>query len=278
LSGAIAASKLLIPVIHVEAGLRSFNKSMPEEINRIVSDHLSTLLFTPTKTGLINLEREGFNLHNSPPYHADNPKVFQCGDIMYDNSLYFSRIASQRNNFLTSLGVEANNFILCTIHRNSNTDDQNNLSNIFSALLSIAEKNNIPVVLPLHPRTTKKMESLLSTELKAKINNTKNIKIIPPASFLEMIVLETNCKLILTDSGGVQKEAFYFKKPCVILRPQTEWVELVECGAAKIADSDPETIISSAQAYLSAYLPSNEEFYGDGNAASFICEKIIQFI
>jgi UDP-GlcNAc3NAcA epimerase len=161
LAGAVAASKIDIPVIHMEAGLRSYNKAMPEEINRIMCDHVSTLLFSPTKTGIINLEKEGFKANSIAPYSKDHPGAFHCGDVMYDNSLFFSGIADKDSTILDTLNLKSNPFILCTIHRNANTDDAKNLNAIFRALLDVGEKHQLKIVLPLHPRTNKMMETLL---------------------------------------------------------------------------------------------------------------------
>jgi UDP-GlcNAc3NAcA epimerase len=169
LAGAIAASKIDVPVIHIEAGLRSYNKNMPEEINRIMSDHVSTLLFSPTASGINNLQKEGFNPKSLAPYTKDNPALFHCGDIMYDNSLYFSNLADEKSTILKSLELNDKPYILCTIHRNANTDDAVNLNAIFKALLSIAEKNKLAIVLPLHPRTAKMMEQLLDKEVHQKL-------------------------------------------------------------------------------------------------------------
>ncbi len=275
LAGAIAASKIQVPVIHIEAGLRSFNKAMPEEINRIMCDHVSTLLFSPTKTGFINLQNEGFKINNAKPYHANNPKIYHSGDVMYDNSLFFSKLAEDKSTILGKHSLEKNNFILATIHRNNNTDEPLRLNALFKALYEISEEDKRDILIPLHPRTAKLLQHNLSAELYQRVTASKHIKLIEPVSFLDMISLEKNCAIVMTDSGGVQKEAFYFKKPCVILRPETEWVELVECGSAIIADADENRII---EAYKT--LTSNEhlvypDFYGNGKAAEFICEELI---
>jgi UDP-GlcNAc3NAcA epimerase len=275
LAGAIAASKIHIPVVHIEAGLRSFNKSMPEEINRILCDHVSTLLFSPTKTGYDNLIREGFKANTLPPYNSDNPKVIQCGDVMYDNSLFFSSIAESRTSILEREKLEPGKFILATIHRNNNTDEPVRLNALFQSILDIVQENDCIAVLPLHPRTSKLLENNLQPENLVKIKTESRLRLLPPASFLEMIALEKNCRIVLTDSGGVQKEAFYFEKPCVILRPETEWIELVECGTAIVADADANRI---KNAYKELISRSNLEFpklYGDGRAAEFICGEIL---
>jgi UDP-GlcNAc3NAcA epimerase len=276
LAGAIAASKIHIPIVHIEAGLRSFNKSMPEEINRIMCDHVSTLLFSPTKTGYGNLLKEGFKENNTPPYSIDNPRVYHSGDIMYDNSLYFSKIAEEKSRVLKENDLGENKFVLVTIHRNNNTDEPKRLENLFSAINKIAEEDAIRVVLPLHPRTSKLLTKNLSSGLYSRIKTNKNIMIIPPVSFLDMIALEKNASLIITDSGGVQKEAFFFKKPCIILRPETEWTELVNCGSAKITDAD-ETKIEEAYSYF--IQNTNLQFpdlFGDGKAAEFICSEMLK--
>ncbi len=275
LAGAIAASKIHIPVVHIEAGLRSFNKAMPEEVNRIMADHISTLLFSPTKTGFTNLINEGFKQNNTAPYSANNPKIYHCGDVMYDNSLYFSAISDTKTDIITKLNLTENNFILATIHRNNNTDEPLRLNALFKSLNDISIKHNIEVVLPLHPRTAKLLQTNLSTEIYNQVSSNKKLRIIEPASFLEMIALEKNCKLVMTDSGGVQKEAFYFEKPCIILRPETEWVELVECGTAIITDADEIKIKTAYDTLTMAKDLKFPKLYGSGNAAEFICEEII---
>lgn len=274
LAGAIAASKIHVSVVHIEAGLRSFNKAMPEEVNRIMADHVSTLLFSPTKTGYINLINEGFNKDNVAPYSANNPKIYHCGDVMYDNSLYFSKISDTSTDILKKLNLQQNNFILATIHRNNNTDEPLRLNALFKSLNDISIENNIDVVLPLHPRTAKLLQTNLSPQNNSEVNSNKRLKIIEPASFLEMIALEKNCKLVMTDSGGVQKEAFYFEKPCVILRPETEWIELVECGTAIICDANETKIKNAYNKLTSATDLKFPKLYGDGNAAEFICQEI----
>jgi UDP-GlcNAc3NAcA epimerase len=275
LAGAIAASKIHVPVVHIEAGLRSFNKAMPEEINRIVCDHVSTLLFSPTKTGFDNLVHEGFDKVQQPPYSADHPKIYYCGDVMYDNSLFFSQIAEEKTNVIKKLGLEKNKFILATIHRNNNTDEPPRLNALFKSLNDISNEAGLDIVLPLHPRTAKLLETNLSTENLTSVRNNKHFKITAPASFLEMIALEKNCRLVMTDSGGVQKEAFYFEKPCVILRPETEWVELVECGTAIIADADEKRIKDAFKNLVSKPDLKFPKLYGDGKAAEFICSEML---
>jgi len=278
LSGGIAASKIHIPVIHIEAGLRSFNKSMPEEINRILCDHVSTLLFSPTLTGYNNLIKEGFKENNTPPFHADNPKIYHCGDIMYDNSMHFSKVADKKIDIEKKYKIEKDKYILCTIHRNNNTDDVKRLTSLFDALYTISEKVKTPIILPLHPRTSKLLEKNVAPEILKNIQNSSLIKLVEPASFLEMTALEKNALLVITDSGGVQKEAFYFNKPCIVLRSETEWIEQVECGAAIIADADKEKIIAAFDKFCDSSSLQFPSLYGNAKAAEFICEEILKHI
>lgn len=278
LAGAIAASKIHINVVHIEAGLRSFNKKMPEEVNRIMCDHVSTLLFTPTKTGFDNLIKEGFKTENVAPYHIDNPKVYHSGDVMYDNSLHFMEIANKKDTILSKHKLEKNNFILATIHRNNNTDEPERLTAIFEALNELTEQYIIDIVIPLHPRTQSLLQKNLSEQLYTKIANNSKIKIIEPASFLEMIVLESNCKLVATDSGGVQKEAFYFKKPCIIFRKETEWVEIVNCGAAILVDANKDAVMNAYKNFESKKNQEYPQLFGDGKSAEFMCEEMLRYL
>jgi UDP-GlcNAc3NAcA epimerase len=278
IAGALAAIKIHIPLVHVEAGLRSFNKRMPEEVNRIACDHMSTLLFTPTTTGLDNLSKEGFSNVEGKKASADQPKVYHCGDVMYDNSLYFSEVSDSKSRILNELGITRDHYVLVTIHRDSNTDFAAYMENIFAALHQIQKETGLAIVLPIHPRTKHKMKDQLSQSLFEKVNGNLNFKIIPPAGFLDIIALEKNARLIITDSGGLQKEAFFFKKPCVILRPQTEWVEIVENGNALLADSSYERIIDSFKSLYDKKDFTFPALYGDGSAAEFICKKIVEEI
>ncbi len=275
-AAALAASKLQVPIFHIEAGLRSFNKIMPEEINRILSDHISTLLFCPTQTAINNLKREGFSLENTSSPTIDNPHTYLCGDIMFDNSIYFSKISDKKATILKSENLLNEKFILVTIHRNANTDDPVRLNAIFNALNYIQNTTNFTIVLPIHPRTKKMMDVFLSKENKALITENEKIKIIPPAGFLDIIALEKNAELIITDSGGLQKEAFFFQKPCVILRPETEWVEIVENGNAIISDADETRIVEAANNLLVKKDYTYPSLFGDGKAAEFIIQKIIE--
>jgi UDP-GlcNAc3NAcA epimerase len=278
IAGALAAIKIHIPVIHVEAGLRSYNKSMPEEVNRIACDHMSTLLFTPTTSGFDNLKKEGFDIDSEHKATANTPRVFHCGDVMYDNSLYFSEISAQKSRILTEVGICTDSYILSTIHRDSNTDIAENLEHIFNALLEIQKESGLAIVLPVHPRTKHKMKDQLSDKLYEELMNNDNFKLIPPAGFLDIIALEKNAKMLITDSGGLQKEAYFFQKPCVILRPQTEWIEIVNNGNALLADADFDKIVNAYRILSSKSDFSFPPFYGDGKAAEFMCEKIIEHI
>lgn len=275
LAGAVAASKIHVPIVHIEAGLRSFNKMMPEEINRIVCDHSSTLLFSPTETGYQNLIREGFGQKNKKPFTIDNPGIYHCGDVMFDNSLYFAKIAEQKSNILSHLNLKRNEFILSTIHRDNNTDQPERLNAIFEALFEITRQSEQDIVLPIHPRTEKMLSQNLTKDNFLTLQNIKNVILIKPVSFLDMIVLENNSSMIITDSGGVQKEAFFYQKPCIILRPETEWKELVEVGAAFIADADKQKIVTAWKNYSQNQPEKYPSLFGDGQAAKFICEEMI---
>jgi UDP-GlcNAc3NAcA epimerase len=273
LAGAVAASKIHLPVVHIEAGLRSFNKSMPEEVNRIMCDHVSTLLFSPTAKGVENLVRESFSHDPSRPVSIDNPRIYHCGDVMYDNSMHFSEVAEKNS---TVLSGQEGDYILATIHRNNNTDDPARLTALFRAFDRISRSGEIDILLPLHPRTSRLLEQNLDAGVLASVRSNTRIRIMPPVSFLDMIVLEKNARLVMTDSGGVQKEAFFFRRPCIILRPETEWVELVEAGTALITDADEEKIISAFGHFCSDRQLSFPALYGDGHAAEFICSEIVR--
>lgn len=276
LAGAIAAAKLHFPVIHIEAGLRSFNKTMPEEINRIMSDHSSTLLFAPTNAAFKNLINEGFRPENSPPYTIDNPKIYLTGDIMYDNSLFFAGLAERKKSpVLQSMSIEKNKFILVTIHRDINTDDKNRLDEILSVLKDLAEEYKIPFVMPFHPRTINSLKSGLMN-LFDELKHSEWIRIIPPVSYLTMTLLEKNCSMIITDSGGVQKESHFFRKPCIVLRKETEWIELVANGTVKLVDANAAMIRNEFGEFIrSGQNLEYPGFYGNGKAAEFILNEIL---
>lgn len=275
LAGAVAAAKLRIPVAHVEAGLRSFNKAMPEEVNRIVCDHCSTWLFCPTQTAVDNLRNEGFDLSTEHAPTADRPHVLLSGDVMYDNSMYFASIAEQRSTILAELGVRKEGYILATVHRDNTTDDPARLNAVMGALLHAHEEHGLEVILPLHPRTRQRMDTLLAPELAARIERATGFCVVPPAGFLDMIALERHARLVMTDSGGVQKEAYFFGVPCVILRPETEWVELVANGQARLADADPMRIDEAVRHFLADGMPAVKPLFGDGHAAERICAELL---
>ncbi len=277
LAGAIAASKIHVPIAHIEAGLRSFNKNMPEEINRIMADHASTLLFSPTETGLKNLIHEGFDKDSQPPFTADRPGIFHCGDVMYDNSLHFRKIAEEKSDILKMQQLEEKPFFLATVHRDNNTDQPERLNAIFEAFLEISQKSQIPLVLPLHPRTAKLLGKNLDNRLYQQLQQEENIRLIPPVSFLDMIVLESRCEMVFTDSGGVQKEAYFFEKPSLILRSETEWKEIVEQGCGIVVNADRNKMIQASEHFRR--MGKELKFptlFGDGKAAEFIVEQMIK--
>ena len=252
LAGALAASKLNIPVAHVEAGLRSFNMQMPEEINRILTDQISDILFCPTQAAMDNLAREGFR--NKPV------QVLQVGDVMQDAAILFARVAADNKVSI----VTSSNFILATLHRAENTDDPSRLASIVGALNAL-HSDLAPVVLPLHPRTRAAIDRLGLKLL---------VQVIDPVGYLEMIDLLRRCALVLTDSGGVQKEAFFFGKACVTLRDQTEWVELVQIGANTLVGADADAIQIAARINFGRTVMDEAQLYGGGNAAERVASKL----
>lgn len=264
LAGALAASKLHMPVAHVEAGLRSFNRMMPEEINRVVADHLSDLLFAPTETAVKNLEREGIS----------GEKVLLVGDVMYDAALYYGAKAEKESSVLKDLGLVAGKYILATVHRAENTDDRGRLYSIFEGLRQVA--NDITVVVPLHPRTRVALSKEGLLERFDSNSRASGILLIDPVGYLDMMMLEKNAALIATDSGGVQKEAFFFRVPCVTLRDETEWVELVDLGWNRLLSPlSPEYVRDGLLRALCSPLPADTpSLFGDGNAAGKIAGEI----
>lgn len=278
LAAAVAASKIHVPVFHVEAGLRSFNMGMPEEINRIVCDQLSSVLFTPTLTGLRNLEAEGFESFKQLVRFADGrrQRVVLSGDVMYDNSMFFSGIADVKSDIIERMGLNYRDFVLATIHRPANTDNAENLRNIFCALLDIADKG-MKVILPLHPRTRKMLSAQLDGEMMARVERTACLHIMEPASFFEIIRLEKNAAIVMTDSGGVQKEAFFYGTPCVILRSETEWIEIIEAGAGIIADADYQRIIDAYEQLVNKKVDF-PPLFGDGHASEKILSEILSYL
>lgn len=258
LAGALAAAKLHIPVAHVEAGLRSFNRIMPEEINRIVADQLSTLLFCPTRTAAANLEKEGF------PHQLTartRQIVVNVGDVMYDAALYYGDRAQEKSRIMQTLALSPKAFVLATIHRAENTDNPERLQNIMAALKRIAAE--MPVILPLHPRTKQKLVPADFPE----------VTFIDPLGYLDMVMLEKYARVIVTDSGGVQKEAYFHGVPCVTVRDETEWVELVEVGANVLAGARSDNIIAAFQQVQNQKIPDGR-LYGDGDAADKIISAL----
>lgn len=248
LAGALAGVKLHLPVAHVEAGLRSFNREMPEEHNRVLTDHCADLLCCPTQTAVDNLAREGIT-----------QGVHLVGDTMYDAALQFSEIARERSTILQDLRLKPREYLLATVHRPYNTDIAGNLRNILTAFAEIGE----PVIFPVHPRTRKKIAELEGTTGLERL--ASNLQLIEPVGYLDMLMLEQHARLILTDSGGMQKEAYFFGVPCVTLRPETEWVETVEAGWNVLAGADTGRIVMAAREFP---LPESRPMvYGDGQAA-----------
>ena len=279
LAAAVAAVKIHVPVFHIEAGLRSFNMAMPEEQNRIVCDALSSILFAPTDTAVRNLLAEGFGAIKDRVrfQNGKSQRVVLSGDVMYDNSMYFSAMADMKSDIIERLGLSYRNFVLATIHRPANTDNAKNLESIFRALLDIAEREQMDIILPLHPRTRKMLPQQLSAELLQRVEKNEHLRITEPASFFEIIRLEKNARVVMTDSGGVQKEAFFYGTPCVILRPETEWVEIVDAGAGILTDADYERIMK-AYADLSGCSVNFPPLFGDAHASEKILSEIVEYL
>lgn len=257
LAGALAAAKLHIPVAHVEAGLRSFNRRMPEEINRVLTDQLSDVLFAPTPAAVRNLKNE----------HVRADSIHLVGDVMYDAVLHFRELAAQRSRIVDTLNLKGAPYVLCTIHRAENTDDPTRLERIFSSLLRLAQ--SIPVVLPLHPRT-------LSVLRKSNIHpeGHENLRLIDPVGYFDMMQLEAAASVIVTDSGGVQKEAYFHRVPCVTLREETEWHELLDTGWNRLAPpGDPESVLTAIQAAIGT-VGKEIELYGEGAASQRIARRL----
>jgi UDP-N-acetylglucosamine 2-epimerase len=247
LAGALAAAKLHMPVAHVEAGLRSFNRAMPEEINRVLTDHVSTLLFCPSQTAVNNLAAEGINCG-----------VHLVGDVMADALAYAAERAATRSKIIERLGLTPRGFLLATVHRAENTDDPERLGNILSAFAQTDEL----IVFPVHPRTQKAIE-----KIDLDLAQASNIRFIEPVGYLDMVRLEQSARLILTDSGGIQKEAYWLKVPCVTLRDETEWVETVETGWNNVIGVDVDRIIQAVGGYLAGLPEKHPTLYGDAQAA-----------
>lgn len=254
LAGALAAAKLNIPVAHVEAGLRSFNRRMPEEINRVLTDHLSDRLFVPAENARLNLAREGIV----------GGKVMVVGDVMYDAALHY-RARARKPDFFDGESVGEGGYVLCTVHRAESTDSAVVLKGILDGLGACGH----PVLMPIHPRTAKRLSDY-------GLEIPSNVRLFDPVGYLEMIWLQAHCRLIATDSGGVQKEAYFHRRPCVTLRAETEWVELVEAGCNVLAGTEAESI---ASAIRRAEWPSQEpraDLFGDGAAAVRIVDALLE--
>lgn len=249
-AGALAAAKLNIKIAHVEAGLRSFNRHMPEEINRIATDHISSVLFAPTHNAMSLLAKEGL----------EEKSVF-TGDVMFDSIEYYKVIAEKRCSLEKIINEKPGEYFLATVHRQENTDQIKNLQNIFLAFSDL----DMPVVIPLHPRTLKLMD---------EVTHRSNVKIISPVGYLEMITLLNNCHKVLTDSGGLQKEAFFLKKPCITLREETEWIETLEGGWNHVVGADRLKILEKINA---PHQPEQKNSFGDGRAADKIIDYMSNF-
>lgn len=253
LAGALAASKIHIPIIHVEAGLRSNNMRMPEEVNRILTDRLSKILFCPTKTAEKQLFNEGYNNFDC--------SIEVVGDIMFDALKLISPQIEVAN-------TKKDVFVLCTLHRAENTDDENRLLSIIKALNEIAEE--VPVRIPLHPRTKIKLENL-------KLKLHSNIRIEDPLSYIDFINAINNCEIVISDSGGIQKEAYFLKKNCMVIRDETEWTELIESKNNILVGNNSDKIVRTFKARKSLNQDFSEKFYGDGKTAEKIINSILNF-
>lgn len=261
LAGALAAAKLNIPVAHVEAGLRSFNRNMPEEINRVLTDHSSSILFTPTKAAFANLVNEGIS----------SKKIFQSGDVMYDTALYFGERAEFHSKILSDFMITKKSYVLATIHRAENTDSLHNLKLICEALIRVGK--SMPVVLPLHPRTKAALESFGLFE---ELNNS--IHVLPPVGYIDMIQLEKNASIIATDSGGVQKEAYFYEVPCVTIRHETEWTELIDSEWNHLAPPTDSHSIYEAILSRQSKKGLSGNLYGDGMSSHNIINTLREMI
>jgi len=259
LAGALAAKKQHIPVFHVEAGLRSFNMEMPEEINRILTDRISDVLFCPTQTAVDNLSREGFE-------HFDN-QVVLSGDVMEDAALYYAERAAEKSEVLNKLGLLNRPYFLCTLHRQENTDVPERLAAIVAALHALHKE--MPVLLPLHPRTRKMLE---------QHGIRLELEILPPLGYFDMLNVLQNASMVLTDSGGLQKEAYFFSKYCVTLRDQTEWTELVDNGYNHLAGADVERILAAVQYFSGRAFHKGASLYGGGRAAERIAGYLTGYL
>ena len=272
LAGALAAQKNNIPLIHIEAGMRSNNKSQPEEINRILTDHLSSLLFCSSSSAVEHLSNENINHNKRDKNSIEQPGVFMVGDVMVDNIFFYSDKAQHVSKILEQLNEQKKNYFLATVHRASTADDAGHLQSIFKAFDTITKEDQRSLYLPLHPRT----RNNLTNEIQQLIDKNKLIKIIEPQSYIDMMSLQQNALIVFTDSGGMQKESYLLKTPCVVLRNETEWTELILNGNNILAGTNTDQIIN---AYKLLRLKNDFTFpvlYGDGNAAERICNIIVQ--
>lgn len=267
LAGALASVKIHTPVAHVEAGLRSFNINMPEEVNRILTDRISNILFCPTDKAVENLKKEGYPNRLSK---ENCQEICKIGDVMYDAAIFYSKKATSFSLLEKRYHIKDENYIICTIHRAENTDDRSRLVSILKALSDISKE--IDIVIPLHPRTK---NVILKDENLQKL--TSALKIIEPVGYFDMLSLLKHAKLVMTDSGGLQKEAFFFGKYCVTLRDETEWTELVEAGVNVLAGADSYKIKKIYDEIKSKRFNSNVELYGKGDAANKVIEKILSY-
>jgi len=255
LAGALAAAKLTIKIVHVEAGLRSFNMKMPEEINRILTDRISDILFCPTENAIQNLRKEGFDHYNC--------QVHLVGDVMYDAALFYGSMSPDRSDIMSRLRLKGAEFLLCTVHRQENTDDINHLKSIINALNEVHRE--ITVVLPLHPRTRK---------ILAQNSIHTDFEPVEPVGYYDIMELLKHCSLVITDSGGMQKEAYFFKKYCITLREETEWIELVENNFNVLAGCDPIRIKNGVNRFSGKEIAYSSGLYGNGDASQLIVDII----
>lgn len=266
-AGALAAAKLHIPIAHIEAGLRSFNRKMPEEINRIMSDHVSELLLAPTPTAIANLRNEGLEA-----------RTISSGDIMYDTVILNSKLADQKSTILQRLGLQPKSYAIATCHRAENTNDTQRLANIMNSFNKIADEH-FPVVFPMHPRTKNMLPNVLPDW-----KPSDKLVILEPLGYLDMVQLIANANMALTDSGGLQKEAFFLECPCVTMRDETEWIETVEAGGNIITGADPKKIINAVRHWErmakqgNSFTEKLQETFGEGNSADITVEEIIKFL
>ena len=277
LAGAIAASNLKIPLVHIEAGLRSYNKNMPEELNRMVCDHLSTLLFSPTPQGIRNLAIEGIRHHEPSNLSLSNPGVYLCGDVMLDVALHFKAKVADMQWSEIGLKDPGKPWILCTIHREQNASNPENLTSLLRAIKQLPDTHQCAVIWPVHPRTRKALDDLPGKELVSDILNHPQITLCDPLSYLKTQFLLHHCHIVLTDSGGLQKEAFFAGKPSVIMRSETEWTELLDNGYAMLCDTDINKMNAAIKAQWSRDMKNLPSFYGNGHAAASIVEHILNY-